>query len=117
VLAAFDVAVVHPGRTLVPELVEARVPTLLVALRADPSHEARGIAAQRRGVALWTSKLDEGLLERVADLSGDAVRTRLASACSELPIEDAAPAVAAASAAVPASPPAPVAGVMTVCAR
>lgn len=102
VLAAFDVAVAHAGRTLVPELVEARVPALLVALRADRSQAARGEAAQRAGIALWSEALDESLLESVAALSDAAVRERLATACAAVSIEDAAPAVAAALATRPA---------------
>jgi hypothetical protein len=89
-LAAFDAAVASPGRTIVGELAAARVPSLLVPMRAG----ARAPVVD--GIALAAARFDEpSLAAAVAELSDAAVRQRLADACAALAPRDAAPEVVA----------------------
>ena len=106
-LAGFDVAVAGPGRTLLPELVEAQLPTLLVALRSDAARRRLGAAAGARGVALWVDDLGQSALrEGLAKLADEAARAELGSACAAMAsaIEDARDAILSAVSGQPGAP-------------
>ena len=93
-LSAFDLAVAAPGRTVVAELVGARVPSVFLPLRRDRPVEPRAAVARERGLAAGLERFDEAQVDELLDdVADEARRRQLAAACAAVELADAGPLV------------------------